>query len=104
MANERRKKTPPRSSDDIDREPTARRSGSGVVKTLGSSIVRLREATPSSGRHTRDRTSRAWETRSRWKRTRHGCSRLKKSMAEADRTHHAGGAAVRRKASRGEAR
>lgn len=28
----RRKKTPPRSSDEINRKPTARRSGSGVVK------------------------------------------------------------------------
>jgi hypothetical protein len=104
MANERRKKTPPRSSDEIDRKPSGTPKRVWRRETLGSSIVRLREATPSSGRRTRDRTSRAWETRSRRKRTRHGCSRLKKSMAEADRTHHARGAMGRRKAIQGEAR
>lgn len=104
VANERRKKTPPRSSDEVDREPPARRSGLCVVKTRGSSIVRLREETPSSGRRTRDRkisrvgdaiSSEANEAR---------VLVIEKSMAEADRTHHAGGTLDRRKAVRGEAR
>jgi len=90
--------TPPRSSDEIDRKPPARRSGPGVVKTQGSSIVR-----PTGGNSVKagaacgTEKSRKRETRSLRKRTRHGCSRLKQSMAEADRTHHARGAAVHRK-------